>query len=76
MPDVMQMYPTTAMSLRGFVLLSSSNSMTFNDYFHDLFKVPMTFSLAVSLKPSLSYFLTLQSSTDTNSGVHQNVCRS
>ena len=50
MPEVMQMYPTSTMSVRGFVLFSSTNCMTFHDYFRDLFKFPMTFSLAVSRK--------------------------
>ena len=61
-------------------LLSSPNSMTFHRFFHDLFKFCMTYGLAVTLKnfqtpPSLRVFLTLNSSTDTNSGVHKNACR-
>ena len=56
--------------------------MTFYDYFcHDLFKFSMTVSLAVSFEDFqiflvLAYFLTLNSSKDTNSGVHQNTSRS
>ena len=60
--------------------LSSSNSMTF--FFHVLFKFSKTFSLAVTLKSFknvsqvvLRYLWTLDSSTNTNSGVYQNVCR-
>ena len=61
-------------------LLSSSNSMTFHDFLHDLFKFSKTFGLAVSFKNPkpllvLEHFLTLNSTTDTNSGVHQNECR-
>ena len=61
-------------------LWSSPNSMTFHRFFHDLFKFCMTYGLAVTLKnfqtpPSLRVFLTLNSSTDTNSGVHKNACR-
>ena len=61
-------------------LLSSSNSMTFHDFFHNLFKFSKTLGLAVSFKISkpllvLEHFLTLKSSTDTNSGVRQNACR-
>ena len=60
--------------------LSSSNSMTFHDFFHDIFKFSRTLGLAVCFKtsktfPFLDYFLTLNSSTDTNSGVYQNACR-
>ena len=55
--------------------LSSSNSMTF----HDIFKFSRTLGLAVHFKtsktfPFLDYFLTLNSSTDANSGVYQNAC--
>ena len=55
--------------------LSSSNSMSF----HDLFKFSMKLDLVVTLKNFhiflvWGYFLTLSSSTDTNSDVHQNVC--
>ena len=63
-------------------LLRSSNSMTFHDYFHDPLEFSMAFSLAVTFEnfqnfPCFSiYFLTLNSSTDTNSSVHQNVCHS
>ena len=46
-------------------LSSSSNSITF----HDLFYFSMTLGLAVTFK----YF---QSSTKTNSGIHQNACGS
>ena len=57
-------------------LLSSSSSITFHDIFHELFKFSRTLGLAVSFKNSetffvLEYFLTLNSSTDTNSGVHR-----
>ena len=51
--------------------------MTFHDFFHDLFKFSKTLGgLAVSFKNSktflvLEYFLTLNSSTDTNYGVHK-----
>ena len=50
-------------------LLSSSNSMTFHDFFHDLFKLSKTLGLAVifkNTKPLLvfEHFLTLNSSTD------------
>ena len=73
-------------SLRGLIfgyrvrtLLSSSNSMTFHDFFHDLFKLSKTLGLAVSFKNTkpllvLEHFLPVKSSTDTNSGVHQNAC--
>ena len=48
--------------------------------FHDLFKFSKTLGLAVSFKNSktflvLQYFLTLNSSTDTNSGIHQKCVR-
>ena len=54
--------------------------MTSHDFFHDLFKFSKTLGLAVSFKNSnpklvLERFLTLNSSTDTNSGVHQNAYR-
>ena len=57
-------------------LLSSSNSRTF----YDLFKFSMTLGLVVTFKnfhnfSSLGVFFDLSSSTDTNSGVHHNVCR-
>ena len=50
--------------------LSSSNSMTFHDFFHDIFKFSRTLGLDVCSKtsktfPFLDYFLTLNSSTDT-----------
>ena len=73
-------------SLRGLIfgyrvrtLLSSSKPMASHDCFHDLFTFLKILSLAVSFKNSkpllvLGHFLTLNSSTDTNSGVHQNVC--
>ena len=52
-------------------LLSSSDSRTFHDFFHDL-----SFSCHLFLKLlCFRVFLTLNSSTDTNSGVHLNVCR-
>ena len=55
--------------------------MTFHDFFHDLLKLSETLGLAGTLKNVwiflfLGYFCTLNSSTDTNSGVHQNACRS
>ena len=59
------------------ILLSSSNPMTFYDFFHDLFKFSMTLGLAVTFKKLFvvfEYFLTFNSSTDTNSGVHKNAC--
>ena len=43
--------------------------MTFHDFLHDLFKFSKTLGLAVSCLKL--YFLTLNSSTDTNSGIHQ-----
>ena len=55
--------------------------MTFHDFFHDLFKFSKTLGLAVTFKnfkkfPCFkSFFKTLKSSKDTNSGVHRNVCR-
>ena len=57
-------------------LLSYSISTTFQDFFHDLFTFYRTLGVAVSFKNSrnflvLEYFLTLNSSTDTNSGIHQ-----
>ena len=53
--------------------------MTFHDFLHDLFKFSKTIGLATSFKKSktflvLDYFLTLNSSTGTNSGVNQNAC--
>ena len=65
---------------RVHTLLSSSNSMTFHDFFHDFFKFSKTIGLAVTFTNlrtflALEYFLTLNSWTDTNSGVHQNACR-
>ena len=50
--------------------------MTFHDFFHDLFTFSKTLGSAASFKNSktflvLEYFLTLNSSEDTNSGVHQ-----
>ena len=47
---------------------------------HDFFKFSKTLGLAVSFKNSnpklvLERFLTLNSSTDTNSGLHQDACR-
>ena len=62
---------------RIYILLSSSIPMTFYDFFHDLFKFSMTLRLAVTFKKlfvALEYFLTFNSSTDTNSGVHKNAC--
>ena len=55
--------------------------MTFCDFFHDLFKFFMTLGLAATFKsfqtfPCCKVFLTFNSSTDTNSGVHKNACRS
>ena len=60
-------------------LLSSSHSLTSHDLFHDLFMFSKALGLATSVKNSkplfvLEHFLTLNSSTDTNSGVHQNAC--
>ena len=51
--------------------------MTFYYFFHDLLKLSKTLGLAVSFKntkPSLvlEHVLTVKSSTDTNSGIHQN----
>ena len=62
-------------------LLSPPNSMTLHDFFHHLFTFSMTLCFAARSKMFktfhvLGYFLTLNSSTDTNSGVHQNVCLS
>ena len=53
----------------------------FHDFFHDLFKFFKTLGLAFTFKNFrtlliLGYFWSLHSSTDTNSGVHQNACRS
>ena len=50
------------------------------DFFHDLFRFFKTLGLVVSFKtlqnfPYFGVFLTIKSSTDTNSGVHQNACR-
>ena len=61
-------------------LLSYSNSMTFHDFLHDLFTLSKTMCSAVSFKKSKTFpcfrlFATLNSSTDTNTGVHQNACR-
>ena len=58
-------------------LLCSSNSMTFHNFLHDLFKFSKTMGSAVSFKNSnpflvLEYFLTLNSSIGTNAGAHQN----
>lgn len=58
---------------RIYILLSSSIPMTF----YDFFKFSMTLRLAVTLKKlfvALEYFLTFNSSTDTNSGVHKKAC--
>ena len=58
-------------------LLSSLKFYDFpHDFLHDLFKFSKTLGLAVSFKKSktflvLQYFLTLNSSTDANSGIHQ-----
>ena len=65
------------------VLLQGSYSFElfkFHDFFHDLFKLSKNLGLAVSFKNTkpllvVELFLTLKSSTDTNSGVHQNACR-
>ena len=51
-------------------LLSSSNSMTFHDFFHDVFKLSKTLGLALSFKNTkpllvLEHFLTVKSSTQT-----------
>ena len=51
-------------------LLSTSNSMTFHDFFHDLFKFLKTIGLAFSFKdfktsPCFRVFLTLSNLTDT-----------
>ena len=60
--------------------LSSSNFTTFHDFFHDFCEFFKTLGVAVSFKNSKSvltfeHFFTLNSSTDTNSGIHQNACR-
>ena len=59
------------LSFRVRTLSSSPNSMTFS----------MTLGLAVTFKnfqnfTRFSIFFTINSSTDTNSGIHQNACRS
>ena len=66
---------------RVHTLLSSSNfMMTFHDYSHDHYNFSMTLGLAVTFEnfknfPYFSIFIfTLNSSTDTNSDVHQNAC--
>ena len=51
----------------------------FHAFFHALFKFSKTLGSAVSFKILktflvLGYFLTLNNSTDTNSGANQNVC--
>ena len=56
--------------------LYSANSITFHDFFQ-FFK---TLGVPVSFKNSkrilaFEHFFTLNSSTDTNSGIHQNACR-
>ena len=69
-------------SVTFIVLLSISGLATVaarlqgSDFFHDLFKFSKV-SVLKKMKPflALGYFLTLNSSTDTNSGVHQNACR-
>ena len=53
----------------------------FHDFFDDLFQFSITCALAVffeKFKTSLvlPHFFTLNSSTETNSGIHQNACRS
>ena len=51
--------------------------MTFHHFFHDLFKFSVTLGSAVTFEnfqnfPCCREFLTLNSSTGTNSGVHRN----
>ena len=55
--------------------------LKFHDFFHHLFTFSMTLCFAVTFKnvqniPCFRVFFALNSSTDTNSGVHQNVCLS
>ena len=63
-------------------LLSSSNSMTFYDFFHDLFTFFKTLGLAVTFKnfkdfPCLRVFLGVtQFNRHKHSGVNQNAYRS
>ena len=61
-------------------LLSSWNFTTFHDFLYDLFKFSKTMGSTVSFKntktlPCFRLFVTFNSSTGTNSGVHQSACR-
>ena len=64
------------------ILLSSSNSMTFHDFFHHLFTFSMALCLAITFKkvqniPCFRVFFDLKYSLAyTNSGVHKNACLS
>ena len=70
------------MKFEEFYRVHTLEVFKFHDYFHDLFKFSMTFGLAVTFENFQNvpcfriYFLTLNSSTDTNSSVYQNGCRS
>ena len=48
--EVINSTPITGAMVMVHTLMSSSNSMTFNDFFHDLFKFSKTLGLAVSFK--------------------------
>ena len=63
------------LSFRVRTLSSSPNSMTFHDFFHDLIGLAVTFKNFQNFT-RFSIFFTINSSTDTNSGIHQNACRS